>query len=172
MHFLSERWCVIWRAVRMESRQHDEILSSSTLYSTCNHPTSPDPWKIGEYAVIPSQSPVASENGPLTSRPRHSFCMCVYPPKNIIPESHERYADMKQYGNRLASFRDKWPKEDVLSAQLMASAGFFYKGPHDRVECGYCRGRMENFVRGDNPVVEHARHFPGCTFIHTIWKPT
>lgn len=77
-------------------------------------------------------------------------------------------SNMKLEENRLRTFEGKWPSDNPLSPGKVARAGFWYLGPHDRVECAFCRGRLLNFVPGDDPVGEHARHFPACPFIQEL----
>lgn len=90
------------------------------------------------------------------------------PPKNGCASEASGYTDMTILDNRKRSFLGKWPKENIIPGDKMADAGFWYKGPHDRVECFNCRGRLVNFFKGDNPVGEHARHFPSCSFIQNL----
>ena len=67
-------------------------------------------------------------------------------------------------GLRLASFLDKWVKDEILSPVDLVKAGLFYCGPGDRVKCAFCGGIMYNWVRGDIPLKEHLKHFPFCKF--------
>lgn len=76
--------------------------------------------------------------------------------------------DMTREENRIATFNATWPHEAILPGSLMTKAGFWFRGPGDRVECAFCRGRLVNFVEGDNPVGEHARHFPTCSFVKKL----
>ena len=43
----------------------------------------------------------------------------------------------------LASFLDKWPKDEMSPVDLV-KAGLFYCGPGDRVICAFCGGIMYN----------------------------
>ena len=67
-------------------------------------------------------------------------------------------------GLRLASFLDKWPKDEIMSPVDLVRAGLFYCGPGDRVKCAFCGGIMYNWVTGDIPLKEHLKHFPFCKF--------
>ena len=58
-------------------------------------------------------------------------------------------------GLRLASFLDKWPKDEIVSPVDLVRAGLFYCGPGDRVKCAFCGGIMYNWVKGDIPLKEH-----------------
>lgn len=75
--------------------------------------------------------------------------------------------DMKDENERLKTFTD-WPTDAPVKAPQLAKAGFYYLGPHDRVMCAWCKGRLLNWVPGDDPVGEHARHFPSCVFIQEL----
>ena len=76
-----------------------------------------------------------------------------------------QFIDMKDERNRLQSFHGKWLKEYPVLAHAVAQAGFYYVGPHDRVVCPFCGGRVFNWNRGDSPLGEHVRLFPHCPFV-------
>ena len=46
---------------------------------------------------------------------------------------------------------------------VLAEAGFFYTGQDDRVRCAFCNGSLQDWQSGDQPVEEHAKHFPTCS---------
>lgn len=71
---------------------------------------------------------------------------------------------MKQELRRLDTFV-MWPIGHIVSPQLLARDGFYYKGPADRVQCAFCDGVLCDWVKGDYPNVEHDKHFPDCHFI-------
>ncbi|XP_059152420.1 baculoviral IAP repeat-containing protein 7-like [Physella acuta] len=54
--------------------------------------------------------------------------------------------------------------------QEFAQAGFIYIGSADRVQCVFCKGILRNWNDNDNPLEEHRKHFPQCTFIKDIYK--
>ena len=35
-------------------------------------------------------------------------------------------------------------------------------GPEDMVQCAWCYGKLQGWEQGDNPLMEHARHFAAC----------
>jgi len=73
--------------------------------------------------------------------------------------------DMRYESARLDSLT-RWPKPEVVSVSALAKAGLFYTGPQDRVQCAFCRGKLEGWVQGDNPEHEHRKHFGNrCRFI-------
>uniref|UniRef100_A0A131XUQ0 Putative inhibitor of apoptosis protein 1 and 2 iap1 iap2 n=2 Tax=Ixodes ricinus TaxID=34613 RepID=A0A131XUQ0_IXORI len=65
--------------------------------------------------------------------------------------------------HRLRTFA-RWPL-DFLDPTELARAGFYYLQQDDRVRCAFCRGTIHNWERGDDPLVEHGRHFPCCPFL-------
>lgn len=75
--------------------------------------------------------------------------------------------DMQKENNRLGTF-STWPANSPVKPPSLARAGFYYLGPHDRVECAFCHGKLYNFVPGDDALVEHTRHFPLCGFARQV----
>ena len=70
-----------------------------------------------------------------------------------------------QYASKglcLASFLDKWTKDEIVSPVDLVKAGLFYCGPGDRVKCAFCGGILYNWITGDIPLKEHLKHFPFC----------
>jgi hypothetical protein len=61
---------------------------------------------------------------------------------------------------RLATFPDNWCHESNpnLTKEKMASAGFFYTGLIDRVQCAFCRVYLDRWGPQDTPTIEHKRH--------------
>ncbi len=64
---------------------------------------------------------------------------------------------------RNASFAT-WPNENLPSVDDLVRAGFFYTGTKSIVTCFYCNGSLQNWGPNDNPMIEHARWFPGCAY--------
>ena len=52
-----------------------------------------------------------------------------------------------------------------VSIQSLAEAGLYYKGPGDMVRCGYCKKSLKKWAYGDEPMQEHARISPHCSFV-------
>ena len=46
----------------------------------------------------------------------------------------------------------------------LVKAGFFYSGTGDKVTCFCCNGSLANWGPKDNPLIEHARWFPHCSY--------
>ncbi|KAK7072052.1 hypothetical protein SK128_002759 [Halocaridina rubra] len=57
-----------------------------------------------------------------------------------------------------------WTVSYVDPDQL-AKSGFFHRRTVDHVECVFCKGIVGYWDRGDQPDLEHRKHFPNCPFI-------
>ena len=68
------------------------------------------------------------------------------------------------YERRLRTY-ENWPKQLKQTNSEMASAGFFYTGRGDRVQCYYCGLLLHRWEDEDRPVAEHVRHAPDCLYI-------
>lgn len=71
-------------------------------------------------------------------------------------------ASMNSALQRFCSFA-KWPKKNIVPIPKLVAAGFFYTGISDQVQCYLCNGTFEQWEAGDEPHLEHARHFPRCS---------
>ncbi|XP_051825215.1 E3 ubiquitin-protein ligase XIAP [Antechinus flavipes] len=65
---------------------------------------------------------------------------------------------------RLRSFRN-WPEYIHLTPEELASAGLYYLGIDDQVQCFCCGGKLKNWEPCDRAMSEHRRHFPKCFFV-------
>ena len=65
---------------------------------------------------------------------------------------------------RLRSFQVGNWSYDVDPVE-MAEAGFYYLQNQDRVQCIYCEIVLDGWHAEDDPLLEHARHSPRCSFI-------
>lgn len=78
------------------------------------------------------------------------------------------YFVMRKETNRLKTFHmdpaRSWPK-DYIDIKKLAQAGFFYAFYDDLVHCAFCHGQVCQWLPGDDPMSEHARHFSTCPFI-------
>ncbi|XP_077488826.1 baculoviral IAP repeat-containing protein 7-like isoform X1 [Amblyomma americanum] len=128
-----------------------------------------------------AQSPVsATTTPPSFDNTRHSTPMQVdcrtQPRVGIAPGVHTPASSQVLKENdlllhrlqaseeeRFNTFSD-WPL-DYLSPRLLAQAGFYYLHEQDKVRCAFCRGTVHNWERGDDPLREHARHYPCCPFL-------
>ena len=72
--------------------------------------------------------------------------------------------------SRLRTFQH-WPEGAHIHPELLASAGLFYTGCEDRVQCFQCGVILGMWEPDDEPWLEHARLSPGCSFVRFL-RPT
>jgi len=82
---------------------------------------------------------------------------------NVECKPFTTFDTLRYERERLATFIG-WPL-GWLSPQLLAKAGFYYLRNSDHCSCVFCRGIVGAWEQGDDPLVEHGRHFPTCPFI-------
>jgi hypothetical protein len=75
--------------------------------------------------------------------------------------------DMCSELSRLNTFRC-WPQSNVQRPAALARAGFYYLGQADRVRCAFCGGTLKSWQRGDEPMREHATHYPQCSLVQGV----
>ncbi|XP_048240255.1 death-associated inhibitor of apoptosis 1-like [Haliotis rufescens] len=83
----------------------------------------------------------------------------------IIERSTDVYGE--KLTDRLKSFAI-WPLQMKQSPKSMAEAGFIYTGQYDRVYCFKCKIRVHRWMPEDDPMTEHFRLSPRCTYIHML----
>ena len=66
---------------------------------------------------------------------------------------------------RFESFKD-WPKQQIVSKEKLAGAGFTFLNMHDIVECKSCGVKIRNWNNGDDPYMDHIKFRPECEFVH------
>lgn len=66
-------------------------------------------------------------------------------------------------GERFNTFYD-WPLVSP-SPRALAQAGFYYIHEQDKVQCAFCKGIVHNWEPGDDPLREHAHHYPCCRYL-------
>ena len=76
-------------------------------------------------------------------------------------------SSMMFYEDRLNTF-DMWPSQIQPSKFQLSSAGFFYTGRNDTVECFSCALRLHQWKKEDNPLTEHRFYSPSCLFLKII----
>lgn len=105
-----------------------------------------------------------------SSGPTHRTqpCQCR---SGTLPHSGPSSPRYATYQARLESFQEWLPKHNQDPSEL-ASAGFFYYGISDQVECFYCEGRLHEWKAEDDPWVDHASLFPECGFIRLVKDET
>ena len=82
----------------------------------------------------------------------------------FTPHQHPKFVTLK---SRLATFHT-WPIGLKQQPVQMAKAGFFYEGVSDHVKCFSCDGGLDSWEERDSPEEEHAKWFPGCTYLLLI----
>ncbi|XP_077525638.1 death-associated inhibitor of apoptosis 2-like [Haemaphysalis longicornis] len=97
---------------------------------------------------------------------RHMQVSCVLPPSQRPPTEVDAFFLQRLKASeeaRLETFYD-WPL-DLLPPRRLSQAGFYYLHDDDRVCCAFCRGVVHGWEPGDDPLWEHARHYPCCPFL-------
>ncbi|XP_076245581.1 baculoviral IAP repeat-containing protein 8 isoform X2 [Calliopsis andreniformis] len=94
---------------------------------------------------------------------------CLTPPSIIIPSVLHDEVDNCDYHfetARLQSF-ENWPVP-YIEPEKLAANGFYYTGENDKVRCFECLLEINQWVEGDNPMVDHQRWSPRCRFIRKL----
>lgn len=71
------------------------------------------------------------------------------------------------FQDRLKTF-DMWPPQIEPNKFQLSSAGFYYTGRNDTVECFSCGLRLHQWQKGDESLLEHKTHSPSCLFLNII----
>ncbi|XP_060741659.1 E3 ubiquitin-protein ligase XIAP [Tachysurus vachellii] len=71
-------------------------------------------------------------------------------------------SSMDSFEKRLESFGDR---AHPINHESLARAGFSRTGEQDCVVCFKCGGRLKIWQPNDDPWVEHAKYYPGCSFL-------
>ncbi|XP_076877856.1 E3 ubiquitin-protein ligase XIAP [Brachyhypopomus gauderio] len=82
-----------------------------------------------------------------------------------IPSEHQSSAgrtSMESFEERFYSFRNM---QHPVDHEELARAGFYSIGDQDRVSCFRCGGNLKNWQPNEDPWEEHAKHYPGCSFL-------
>lgn len=95
---------------------------------------------------------VSINDGQIMARPARTQNMGVTRSAVAFRDENERRKTFEGF------WRDIWP----VSSKALAQAGFFYCGPEDMVQCAWCYGKLQGWEQGDDPLIEHARHFASC----------
>ena len=92
--------------------------------------------------------------------------------QNVLPQPTTHFDpidnDMENEEQRLRSFqRNKgWPGK--VEPQKLAGAGFYYTGINDHVKCFACDLSLKSWLPNDDPVKEHIKIQPNCTYISSL----
>ncbi|XP_041350670.1 uncharacterized protein LOC121369685 [Gigantopelta aegis] len=88
------------------------------------------------------------------------------PPRTWQQSKYPKYAALD---TRILTFAGRWPHPNNQTPRQLGEAGFFFSGnSRDSTTCYFCGGGLRNWIRGDNPFVEHARWFSQCEFIREV----
>lgn len=60
---------------------------------------------------------------------------------------------------------DGSPFKIIASYNQFAEAGLYYTGIGDKTKCFHCNGGLEKWELTDDPMLEHAKWYPGCEFV-------
>jgi hypothetical protein len=71
---------------------------------------------------------------------------------------------MAEISRREATFSNASWSDSSPSIEALVRAGFFSSGIANTVTCFYCNGSLHKWGANDNPMIEHARWFPHCTY--------
>lgn len=82
----------------------------------------------------------------------------------VLDGSQIAYPLLNTSVSRLRTFSN-WPKDTRVDAEKLSDAGFFYTGLSDFVQCFHCGGGLFAWRPEDDPLADHARHYPHCNFI-------
>lgn len=85
-----------------------------------------------------------------------------------VPSSSASYRD--SLAMRLATF-ENWPASNIVTPESLARAGFYYLKEGDNTKCAFCSGVVRAWEDGDDPEIEHQRHFPLCAFVLNVINP-
>ncbi|XP_053664232.1 death-associated inhibitor of apoptosis 1-like [Anopheles marshallii] len=87
--------------------------------------------------------------------------------EDSVPIYNPKYPEYKMEVERLSSFKE-WPKSMRQTPAQMVDAGFFYTGKGDIVKCFCCGGALRDWLKDDDPWVEHATYYSGCFYVNLI----
>lgn len=95
------------------------------------------------------------------------------PLNNHLPPDHGPVRrSMDTVEDRLASFAN-WPHGGRLRPMFMAGAGFYqYNVDTDAVSCFNCNVVMEGWNEHSDPITEHQRAAPNCSWINDTYMMT
>ncbi|XP_064478303.1 baculoviral IAP repeat-containing protein 3-like [Ornithodoros turicata] len=81
-----------------------------------------------------------------------------------VPHSRPAFPHYATLASREDSFLT-YPSGAKGNREKMAKSGFFYTGIQDRTTCFQCGNSLCSWVDEDDPLVEHARWFPDCSYV-------
>lgn len=72
------------------------------------------------------------------------------------------HVPMESFEERLNSFSSI---QHPIDPERLARAGFYSTGAPDKVSCFHCGGGLKGWQPEEDPWEEHAKHYPGCSFL-------
>nr|WEA82124.1 XIAP [Ctenopharyngodon idella] len=78
------------------------------------------------------------------------------------PRVNGRATSLETFEGRLDSFTGR---QHPIDPERLARAGFYSTGKQDHVICFRCGGGMKDWMPDEDPWEEHAKHYPGCSFL-------
>ena len=81
-------------------------------------------------------------------------------PSSIDPRKRADiyFMDLMRFEKERKNTFYDWPQGAWKKPVELASAGFFFTGTADRVQCAFCRGILRNWEPNDVPIIEHFDH--------------
>ncbi|XP_078579680.1 baculoviral IAP repeat-containing protein 7-like [Branchiostoma floridae x Branchiostoma japonicum] len=102
---------------------------------------------------------------------KHQFIQTPSPTRkghvvDIRTCDHRCKKDLNTEVHRLHTYYNYgWPLATPVTPEVLSAEGFFYLGVRDKVECAFCGGVLHQWERGDDPWVEHERHYGHCPHV-------
>jgi len=134
------------------SGQNLGVTGNSDVEDSCSDASANE--SVGIYTVARAALNRAKRKGVLdTERPAPA----------VDPENPD-FELLRREAARHATFTD-FPTNSPMTPAALAKAGFFYKGPQDRVQCAFCQLLLRNWVPEDDAMTEHRKHRADCPFV-------
>ncbi|CAN7938181.1 unnamed protein product [Ixodes hexagonus] len=149
------------------------------------HPKEQPPGEVAQELALKSSTVLASSSKPSTSKNTgrapseqdteqgtdscggdHSSVgsdghQCHRPPK------HPKYAVEEARRATMAT----WPRDTFQDVDALVAAGLYYDGHKDRAICFSCGGALCGWDQNDDPLIEHYRWYPHCTYVGLLLGP-
>lgn len=145
-------------------------LSHPDKHLTSGYFSTPSP----DSESAPSSSRLSDRSSHPLANTQHRTNKSIFKAKYDGAESPDMLSDsdsmvmkpiisMYDENKRLRTFTS-WPISHITPGEL-AKAGFFYTNEEDKVQCAFCSGTLSRWQLGEDPMVEHRRHFPRCPYV-------
>jgi hypothetical protein len=143
------------------SQSVENVIASERSATPPPQQRTPPQRRPGSSVADRAATPSRASNSPIRAAPAADPAT---EGRDIGPPMGEELGPLRYERNRLDTFRN-FPANAAVQSSECARAGFNYTGPGDRVQCVFCRGVLRNWENGDQPHIEHKRHFPRCPFV-------